>query len=86
MDDIAILSVSENLVEATENLQKPLDQMSEWYKRWRIRVNELKSVHVIYAHRKVTYQPVKRIDTNSVKHLGMNLDAKLSWKDHIRLK
>ncbi len=90
-DDTAILSVSSNLTEATETLQKSVDQIKKWFERWRIKINERKSIHVIYALRKPTYQPVvlnQQIipQKNVAKYLGMNLDAKLNWKEHIRLK
>ncbi|KAL0098782.1 hypothetical protein PUN28_015784 [Cardiocondyla obscurior] len=90
-DDTAILSANNCLAKATENLQSTLDDISEWTKRWKIKINELKSVHVIYTLKKTQYQPVvinQRVvpRNNSARYLGMILDARLTWKDHIRIK
>lgn len=90
-DDTAILSVNSCLAKATKNLQLALDDISEWTKKWRIKINELKSVHVTYTLRKIQYLPVtinQRVipHNNSAKYLGMTLDARLTWKDHVRNK
>lgn len=90
-DDMAILSASNCLAKATENLQSTLDDIFEWTKKWKIKINELKSVHVIYTLRKIQYQPVvingQVVPRNSsARYLGMILDARLTWRDHIRIK
>lgn len=50
----------------------------------RIKINELKSVHVTYTLKKVNYQPVEINQSiishkSSAKYLGMTLDAHLTW-------
>lgn len=56
-DDTVILSVGENVKEATENLQG-LSDINTWTKHWLIKLNETKSVHVNFTNMKVYYIPV----------------------------
>ena len=46
-DDTAILSVSSSQVEATQSLQHALDQVTEWTRQWKIKLNEME-VHTRY--------------------------------------
>jgi hypothetical protein len=57
-------------------------------KKWRIKTNETKSVHVIFTSRKKMCLPVilngLRIpQAEDIKYLGLHLDRKLHWKKHI---
>lgn len=89
-DDTAILSVGNNIGEATNRLQIAVNKISNWAKRWRIKLNESKSVQVNYTNRKIKYLLIKLNKAkiphvNMAKYLGMNLDA-LRWKEHIKKK
>jgi hypothetical protein len=58
---------------------------------WRIKLNELKSEHIHYTNKKIRQQPIfihgtKFPYANTAKYLGMTLDAKLRWKEHIKKK
>lgn len=53
-DDTAIFSVNNNLTKATVNLQLTFNNILEWTKKWRIKINKLKSVHVTYTLKKST--------------------------------
>lgn len=90
-DDTAILAVGEDEVDAKIKLQKAADQVNAWTKKWRIKINETKSLHVNFTNRKYDYKPVyinQNIvpHANSAKYLGMTLDAKLRWKEHVKKK
>lgn len=90
-DDTAILATGNTAEEATKKLQRAVDKVSAWTKKWRIKLNESKSTHVNFTNRKVTTIPVvinyETIPCNSeAKYLGMTLDAKLNWKKHIKRK
>lgn len=90
-DDTAIISVGDTIEEATNKLQSAIDGINLWTKRWRIKLNETKSVRVDYTNRKVNQLPVVINNVplphaNSAKYLGMNLDAKLRWKVHVKKK
>ena len=52
-DDTAILAVGSSNEEATEKLQTAIDQMQKWTKKWRIHLNESKSVHVNFTNRRL---------------------------------
>jgi hypothetical protein len=59
--------------------------------KWRIKLNESKSVHTDFTNKKITQQPIFINGTqvpyaNTAKYLGMTLDAKLRWKEHIKKK
>lgn len=60
-------------------------------KQWRIKANEGKSAHVNFTNRKINYIPVNLNNTTiphqgTAKYLGLNLDAKLKWKEHVKKK
>lgn len=60
-------------------------------KKWNICVNPEKSTHITFALRKGDCPPVtlngEQIpNSNCVKYLGMHLDRRLTWKDHIKAK
>jgi hypothetical protein len=59
-------------------------------RKWRIKLNESKSVHIDFTNKKIK-QPLFISGTevpyaNTAKYLGMTLDAKLRWKEHIKKK
>jgi hypothetical protein len=90
-DDTAVMAVVENIKEATDKLQQAINAVSSWAKLWRIILNEIKAVHVNFTNRKVDYMQVT-INSNQIppsnmaKYLGMTLDAKLRWKEHVKKK
>jgi hypothetical protein len=60
-------------------------------RKWRIKLNESKSVHTDFTNNKIKQQPIFSNGTkvpyaNTAKYLGMTLDAKLRWKKHIKKK
>lgn len=72
-------------------LQQAINEIDTWTKRWRIKLNESKSVHINFMNKKEQYVPVTLNNSiiphaNTAKYLGMNLDAKLRWKEHIKKK
>lgn len=90
-DDTAVLAsdTSENV--AARNLQNSLDQIYNWTKKWKISINENKSAHVIFTNRRTISAPVtinhKQIPIlHETKYLGMRLDQRLTWKQHIIAK
>jgi hypothetical protein len=90
-DDTAALASHEDPAIASKNLQTHLDKLQIWFKKWRIKVNEKKSVHVTFTMRKQTCpsvflnnEPLPQSD--HAKYLGMHLDRKLNWKKHILTK
>lgn len=90
-DDTAILAVGRTNEESTEKLQIGINKICEWTTKWRIKLNESKSVHIDFTNKKVEHIPIiinqKIVPyANTAKYLGMTLDAKLRWKEHIKKK
>lgn len=90
-DDTAILAVDRVASKASTLLQTSLDSISSWLKKWRIKANESKSVHVTFTLRRETCPPVTLNNVNipqadDAKYLGIHLDRKLTWKKHIFTK
>ena len=91
-DDTAIMAIGSTLGEATNMLQGASDQIQQWTGKWKIKLNELKSVHINFTNKRienslpVTLNGVVVPYANTAKYLGMTLDTKLRWKEHIRKK
>lgn len=90
-DDTAVLAAGMNTAIATSNLQSALNQIVDWTKMWRIKLNESKSQHINFTLKKESTLPITINQqvvpySNSAKYLGMTLDAKLCWKEHIKIK
>jgi hypothetical protein len=90
-DDTAILSTRNSQLIATDNLQRSIHNIFAWTRRWNIKNNGDKSVHVNYTLRKtkniqivLNQSPIPQKD--SAKYLGMHLDSRLNWKHHVRQK
>jgi hypothetical protein len=74
-----------------KKLQSALNKIVIWTKKWRIKLNESKSVHIDYTNKKITQRPIYINVTqipyaNTAKYLGLTLDTKLRWKEHIMKK
>ena len=90
-DDTAIMAVGDTQEEAVEKVQTAINTIFEWTKIWRIKLNESKSTHTDFTNKKINYHPVIMNGHaipygNTAKYLGMNLDAKLRWKAHVKKK
>lgn len=87
-DDTAILASHESRITASELVQNELYQIQNWLQKWNIKVNTEKSVHVTFSLRKHDCPQLFLNDTsipksNCVKYLGLYLDRRLTWKEHI---
>ena len=91
-DDTAILSSGKSIYEASIKLQNSIDKITSWFNRWNLKINEEKTVQVIFTTRtKYVPQPIfvnglQIALAESAKYLGMHLDSKLNWKNHISAK
>ncbi|VVC35140.1 Zinc finger, CCHC-type,Reverse transcriptase domain [Cinara cedri] len=90
-DDKVILSVHNDPLIASKNLQSHLNLLSEWYAKWKIKLNNNKSIHTTFTLRHglcpnvtVNNLPIPALVT--VKYLGLILDKRLTWQNHIRKK
>jgi hypothetical protein len=90
-DDTVILSVNEDPRRAASDLQHHLNTLQTWFEKWRIRINENKSCSITFTLRKSSTPDVSINDIQiprktEIKYLGMTIDSKLTWKQHIAKK
>ena len=90
-DDTAVAVRHKDYNTAVEQLQKSLNRISRWAKRWKIAINKSKSTRVDFTLRQLKYCPsyldgVIIPQSNSARYLGLHLDCKLNWSEHIRHK
>jgi hypothetical protein len=90
-DDTVILSVNIDPAIATFTLQNHSNQIQEWTKIWKIKINEAKSMQVYFSLRReqcpaVFFNNIITCRSPSTKYLGIYLDNHLTWKEHIRKK
>lgn len=90
-DDTVLMSTAKTEQEAAANLQSALDEVTQWTKKWKIDINSSKSNHIYFTNREIIQYPLF-IDNqlvpivNKAKYLGMTLDTKLKWKEHVKIK
>lgn len=90
-DDTAVLAVHANSTTASQYLQENLNKIQTWLVKWKIKANELKSIHVTFTLNRDTCPPVILNDrqlnqADDTKYLGMHMDRRLTWKKHIFTK
>jgi hypothetical protein len=87
-DDTVILSVNEDSRRAAYDHQHHLNTLQTWFEKWRIRINENKSCSITFTFRKsstpeVTINDIQIPRKTVIKYLGMTINSKLTWKQHI---
>ena len=90
-DDTTIVACDSDPKNATNKLQKYLSKAESWFKNWRIKVQDEKSTHVTFTLRKENCPPVYMYNkpipqSEHVKYLGMHLDRRFTWRQHIWMK
>jgi hypothetical protein len=88
-DDSAVMAIRETVDISTRKLQSAVNKVAIWTRKWRIKVNESKSIYIEFTNNKIKQQPILINGTKvpyaiTAKYLGINLDAKLRWKEHIK--
>lgn len=90
-DDTALISVHENPIIASQQLQNHIRKVEKWLDLWRIRVNPSKCAHVTFALKRgtcprISINGVSVPEETHVKYLGVHLDKRLTWTNHIEAK
>uniref|UniRef100_A0A2S2R1T0 RNA-directed DNA polymerase from mobile element jockey n=1 Tax=Sipha flava TaxID=143950 RepID=A0A2S2R1T0_9HEMI len=90
-DDKVIYSSNANPLVVSNQLQNHLNQMEEWYSKWKVKINNEKSSHITFTLKKGIIPPLylsnKIIPSViSVKYLGLILDKRLNWVKHFKQK
>ena len=91
-DDVAIYTSCKTVEDAESQLQICINEIDRWYKNNRLKINADKTnVMVISSRAKGIHKElnVKLNDTklkqvNSVRYLGVNIDCKLTWDEHVK--
>uniref|UniRef100_A0A2S2NHM6 Putative RNA-directed DNA polymerase n=1 Tax=Schizaphis graminum TaxID=13262 RepID=A0A2S2NHM6_SCHGA len=65
--------------------------MSEWYDKWRVKINQNESIHTTFTLKQgicpnITLNNVIIPKSDTVKYLGLFLDKRLTWKKHLQTK
>jgi hypothetical protein len=88
-DDTMFSTKNPNPNRARIQLQEQLNLASEWFQKWRMRVNPSKTVAIIFGRTKTNrIPPIKMGDTdiawsNQVKYLGVTIGRKLNFEVHV---
>ena len=85
-DDKVILSINEDLLIVSTNLQVHLNHLSEWNEKWRAKINLNKSIHTTFTLKQgicpnITLNNVPIPTSDIVKYSGLFFDKRLTWKN-----
>ncbi|CAK1587705.1 unnamed protein product [Parnassius mnemosyne] len=91
-DDTALYCKGTSLPFIRNKIQKSVDDLGAWFKKWRIDVNPEKSsaVHFDYKRRRLkNTPPIRMLGTpvpwhTTAKYLGVTLDTSLTFRSHVK--
>lgn len=90
-DDTAILSSSWSKRVALKNVVDHYNLIKHYFDQWKIKINENKTEVIIFSKKykkeiieKVVINDLELDIKKSVKYLGVHLDSKLSFSEHIK--
>lgn len=87
-DDTALLATHDDAVIASRILQDSLNDLTHWFSKWRIKINEAKSVHLTCTLKHLTcpvvyMNNIQLPQVTEVKYLGIHIDRRLTWHSHV---
>jgi hypothetical protein len=87
-DDAAIFTTSLAYRQVGRYLQPALDGLADYYRMWRLKVNESKTEAIVFSHRPNSPPPIRMGREpiqwrKEVKYLGVTMDSRLTWGPHI---
>lgn len=88
-DDTAIISSSWQAHTADKKTQSHLNQISQYFNKWQIKINETKTSITYFTNKKtinnndITLNNTKITQSDSTKYLGLILDKNLNFTKHI---
>jgi hypothetical protein len=90
-DDTAVVTIDSDPAIASQKLQTDLLSIQNWFKKWRMKANESKSIHVKFPTRRKSCPQVhinseQLPQEEDIKYLGLHLDRRLTWHKHIFAK
>jgi hypothetical protein len=74
-DDTEVMAIGETVYISTRKLQSAVNKVAIWTRKWRIKLDESKSVHIDFTNNKIIQQPIfingtKVPYANTAKYLG----------------
>lgn len=92
-DDTALITQSRRGFLASNRLQAALDNLEEWYEKWRVKINVSKSNAVLFT-KKIKKEHIRTTEVtlfeevipwqSEAKYLGVIMDRKLTWGSHVK--
>lgn len=88
-DDKMLSTYDRNIKRAIIKLQNHVEMTTKWFDKWRLRINSLKSIAVIFGRKYTTNLTKLKINnvpidwSNSSKYLGITIGRKLNFSWHI---
>jgi hypothetical protein len=72
------MAVGDGVEEATEKLQRAVDKVNNWTRKWLIKLNEANPVYVDFTNKRYQHIPITINDkviphSNTAKYLGIAL-------------
>ena len=91
-DDTTLYSSSSNFQELYQSTNTDLKQLDEWFRSNKLSLNVSKTHYVVFRHKpdqipdnlniRIRNEQISRKD--QVQYLGMHIDEKLNWHQHIQ--
>ena len=88
-DDTTLLATGRDPVQTAEQLNRDLEKILAWSKKWKVTFNASKSKDMIFTNKNLFNSPPLLFNGNIVKrvvehrHLGLWLSLSLDWAKHI---
>ena len=89
-DDTTILYKSHNIVELNTTLEIEANKVIEWFSANKLLINLTKTHTMLFSNKrgnpklKINVQNIDLDEKEVVSFLGLEIDKKLTWKDHIQ--
>lgn len=91
-DDTAVMASSTKEGKCREYAQRHLEEITEYFKKWKLQINAEKTKTITFSQKRTFTQPDTKIkisdtdiqESEKVKYLGIILDRKLLFKEHIK--
>ena len=90
VDDFCILAIGIDLSTVCSMMQLAICKLERWCRRHRLTVNPKKTEMVLFTHKRklagikqIRVYGEELVRLNEVKYLGVILDSKLTWKEHL---
>jgi len=94
-DDTTVVQSGNNLLEATENMNATMVKVHAWFQKNKLNLNPSKTRYMVFNGKGTTETNLVKVDNTfiervwtkgketSFKLVGIHIDEKLSWGDHI---